>query len=68
MNPALQFEAYDLEEQFGIHFDTPARRGALFQTGHKAGYIEPVGFTPSRRPAHAGGVTRVWRASRKYAK
>lgn len=64
MNPALQFEAYDLEEQFGIRFDTPARWGALFQTAHKAGYIEPAGFTPSRRPARTGGITRVWMAAR----
>lgn len=67
MNPDLQFEAYDLEEQFGIHFDHPARWGALFQTAHKAGYIEPVGFTQSRRPARAGGVTRVWMAVHEVA-
>lgn len=64
MNPDVPFEAYDLEEQYGIQFDSPARWGALFQTAHKAGYIEPVGFTQSRRPARAGGVTRVWVAAR----
>lgn len=67
MNPDFPFEAYDLEEQFGIHFEAPARWGALFQTAHKAGYIEPVGFTQSRCPAHACGVTRVWMAARGAA-
>lgn len=64
MNPDRAFEAYDLEENSGIHFDAPARWGALFQTAHKVGYIEPVGFTQFRRPARAGGVTRVWMVAR----
>lgn len=64
MNPDRTFEAYDLEDEFGIHFDHPARWGALFQAAHQAGHIEPVGFTQSRRPSRAGGVTRVWRAAR----
>jgi len=63
MHPAIQFEAYDLEEQFDIQFDTPARWGAA----HRAGYIEPVGFTPSRCPARAGGVTRVWMGAQSEA-
>ncbi len=65
MNPERAFEAYDLEERFGIHVDHPARWGALFQREYRAGIIEPVGVTPSRRPSRAGGITRVWMAARK---
>jgi len=65
MNPKRAFEAYDLEERFGIHFDHPARWGALFQSAYRAGIIEPVGVVPSRRPSRAGGITHVWMAARK---
>lgn len=64
MNPDRTFEAYDLKDEFGIHFDHPARLGALFHAAHQAGHIEPVGFTQSRRPTRSGGVTRLWQATR----
>ncbi|MFE2122418.1 hypothetical protein ACFW9U_17415 [Rhodococcus aetherivorans] len=63
-DPDRMFEAYDLEVELGVRFERQAAWGVLFRTAHRAGHIEPVGVTISKRPSRAGGLTRVWRAAR----
>lgn len=59
------FECFDLTDRFGVYLDNPARYGALFSAAAHAGLIEHVGFSRSRRPSRAGGLTRTWRGTDK---
>jgi len=55
------FEAFDLEERYGVTLDHPNRWGALFSSAAGQGLIEHVGYAKSRRPSRSGGLCRTWR-------
>lgn len=55
------FEAFDIEQHFGIVADHGSAWGAVIKQAVKAGIIVKVGYRTTRRPSANGREVRVYR-------
>lgn len=56
--------ADDLIREIGLPTGSPNQVGARFTKWHKAGLIEPAGYTQSTRKESNGRAVRVWRVTK----